>query len=177
VCSSFKSTRTLNGLFKFKLIARFSHNSVKKTEEVKIIFSKLKSINFWCSHRISSLISLGMDSNVDDLMDDMKDDGYNMPKKEIYEWKEITSDFFDSVKDLELGELLHYQLFGLFEAMSAIEMMDKKMDIGMIDGKEKTPLTFDIAVKVFFFFSRFTTFQCKIFFSSDGTTEARQPRV
>jgi Mak10 subunit, NatC N(alpha)-terminal acetyltransferase len=32
--------------------------------------------------------------------------------------------------------------------MSAIEMMDKKMDIGMVDGKEKTPLTFDVAVKV-----------------------------
>jgi len=46
------------------------------------------------------------------------------------------------------GELLHYDLFGLFEAMSAIEMMDKKMDIGMVDGKEKNPLTFETAVKV-----------------------------
>ena len=33
--------------------------------------------------------------------------------------------------DLELGELLHDDLFGLFEAMSAIEMMDPKMDAGM----------------------------------------------
>jgi hypothetical protein len=32
--------------------------------------------------------------------------------------------------------------------MSAIEMMDKKMDIGMVDGREKTPLTFDVAVQV-----------------------------
>lgn len=34
--------------------------------------------------------------------------------------------------DLELGELLHDELFGLFEAMSAIEMMDPKMDAGML---------------------------------------------
>ena len=32
---------------------------------------------------------------------------------------------------MELGELLHDDLFGLFEAMSAIEMMDPKMDAGM----------------------------------------------
>lgn len=70
------------------------------------------------------------------------------PKKEIYQWKEITKDFFQSVEELELGELLHYEMFGLFEAMSAIEMMDKKMDIGMVDGKEKVPLTLDVAVQV-----------------------------
>lgn len=70
------------------------------------------------------------------------------PKKEQYQWKEITPEFFEALQDLELGELLHYELFGLFEAMSAIEMMDKKMDIGMVDGKEKTLLTFDVAVKV-----------------------------
>lgn len=73
------------------------------------------------------------------------------PKKEIYQWKEVTSDFFESVQELELGELLHYEMFGLFEAMSAIEMMDKKMDIGMVDGKEKIPLTLEVALKVCFF--------------------------
>lgn len=67
-------------------------------------------------------------------------------KKEIYEWKDITSEFFDSVQELKLGELLHHEMFGLFEAMSAIEMMDKKMDIGMIDEKEKA-LTFEAAIK------------------------------
>lgn len=74
-------------------------------------------------------------------------------RREIYDWKDITSEFFECVEELELGELLHYELFGLFEAMSAIEMMDKKMDIGMIDGKEKVPLTFEVAVKVFYDFS------------------------
>lgn len=74
-------------------------------------------------------------------------------KGPLYNWSEITGDFFESVEELELGELLHYELFGLFEAMSAIEMMDKKMDIGMLEGKEKNvPLTFEVAVKVFLTF-------------------------
>lgn len=71
------------------------------------------------------------------------------PKVEIYNWKTITNEFFESVQELRVGELLHYEMFGLFEAMSAIEMMDKKMDIGMLEGKEKNvPLTFDVAVEV-----------------------------
>lgn len=65
------------------------------------------------------------------------------------EYRDITDEFLQSVEELELGELLHYELFGLFEAMSAIEMMDKKMDIGMLDGKDRNvPLTFETAVKV-----------------------------
>ena len=82
--------------------------------------------------------------------------GSEQKKGPIYNWNEITEEFFESVQELELGELLHYELFGLFEAMSAIEMMDKKMDIGMLEGKEKKiPLTFEVAVKVFISF--FTT--------------------
>lgn len=88
---------------------------------------------------------------MEEQLDDMRDEIYSVQKKDLYDWKEITDDFFEAVNDLELGELIHYEMFGLFEAMSAIEMMDKKMDIGMIDGKEKTPLTFDTAVKVIYF--------------------------
>lgn len=84
-------------------------------------------------------------------VEEMKEIRSGESKKEIYVWKEITNEFFASVQELELGELLHYEMFGLFEAMSAIEMMDKKMDIGMVDGKEKIPLTLEIALKVFFF--------------------------
>lgn len=53
------------------------------------------------------------------------------------------------IVDLSLGELLHDKLFGLFEAMSAIEMMDPKMDAGMVcnRGNKKT-LSFDQAVQV-----------------------------
>ena len=37
--------------------------------------------------------------------------------------------------------------FGLFEAMSAIEMMDPKMDAGMLCNKAKKVLQFEPAVK------------------------------
>lgn len=42
-------------------------------------------------------------------------------------------------------------MFGLLEAMSAIEMMDPKMDAGMCCNREATPLTFDTAVEVHLF--------------------------
>lgn len=50
---------------------------------------------------------------------------------------------------MELGELLHDELFGLFEAMSAIEMMDPKMDAGMLCNRgNKSAISFDQAVQV-----------------------------
>lgn len=54
------------------------------------------------------------------------------------------------VPDLQLGELLHDgHLFGLFEAMSAIEMMDPKMDAGMLCNRgNPKPLNFQQAVAV-----------------------------
>ena len=66
----------------------------------------------------------------------------------MYNWKEVTSDFRDAVKELTLGELLHDDLFGLFEAMSAIEMMDPKMDAGMrCNRQERRPLNFKTAAE------------------------------
>ncbi|XP_064292563.1 N-alpha-acetyltransferase 35, NatC auxiliary subunit isoform X2 [Plodia interpunctella] len=66
-----------------------------------------------------------------------------------YNWVDITSDFFKNIQDLELGELLHDgHLFGLFEAMSAIEMMDPKMDAGMLCNRgSPKPLNFQQAVE------------------------------
>jgi len=50
---------------------------------------------------------------------------------------------------LGLGELLHDPSFGLFEAMSAIEMMDPKMDAGMMCNKGKRIIqNFDQAIEV-----------------------------
>ncbi|KAL1513405.1 hypothetical protein ABEB36_002825 [Hypothenemus hampei] len=57
------------------------------------------------------------------------------------QWMEITDLFTESVKDLQLGELLHDDLFGLFEAMSAIEMMDPKMDAGMLCNRGARKIT------------------------------------
>ena len=73
----------------------------------------------------------------------------NYQRKDLYNWKLVTDDFMEASKELELGELLHDNMFGLFEAMSAIEMMDPKMDAGMAKGsiKRKKPLTFQEAVE------------------------------
>ena len=44
--------------------------------------------------------------------------------------------------------MLHDKLFGLFEAMSAIEMMDPKMDAGMIGNQvNRKVLNFEQAIK------------------------------
>lgn len=63
--------------------------------------------------------------------------------------EEVFSYLITLFTGLELGELLHDPGFGLFEAMSAIEMMDPKMDAGMICNKWKKPVAnFDQAVEV-----------------------------
>ncbi|MEE6459569.1 hypothetical protein FKM82_000658 [Ascaphus truei] len=63
-------------------------------------------------------------------------------------WIDITQEFKDACSELKLGELLHDKLFGLFEAMSAIEMMDPKMDAGMIGNQvNRKVLNFEQAIK------------------------------
>ncbi|XP_029294720.1 N-alpha-acetyltransferase 35, NatC auxiliary subunit isoform X1 [Cottoperca gobio] len=63
-------------------------------------------------------------------------------------WVDITHEFKGACKELYLGELLHDKLFGLFEAMSAIEMMDPKMDAGMIGNQvNRKVLNFEQAIK------------------------------
>ncbi|XP_062369208.1 N-alpha-acetyltransferase 35, NatC auxiliary subunit isoform X2 [Cinclus cinclus] len=63
-------------------------------------------------------------------------------------WIDITQDFEEACRELKLGELLHDKLFGLFEAMSAIEMMDPKMDAGMIGNQvNRKVLNFEQAIK------------------------------
>ncbi|ELW72920.1 N-alpha-acetyltransferase 35, NatC auxiliary subunit [Tupaia chinensis] len=64
-------------------------------------------------------------------------------------WVDITQDFEEACRELKLGELLHDKLFGLFEAMSAIEMMDPKMDAGMIGNQvNRKVLNFEQAIKI-----------------------------
>uniref|UniRef100_A0A3P8VUS9 N-alpha-acetyltransferase 35, NatC auxiliary subunit n=1 Tax=Cynoglossus semilaevis TaxID=244447 RepID=A0A3P8VUS9_CYNSE len=61
---------------------------------------------------------------------------------------DITQEFKGACKELNLGELLHDKLFGLFETMSAIEMMDPKMDAGMIGNQvNRKVLNFEEAIK------------------------------
>ncbi|CAO3658996.1 unnamed protein product [Umbelopsis vinacea] len=73
------------------------------------------------------------------------------PEKEVYnpyreqdyltpQWKDITTLLNNATNDLEVGQLVHLQSFTLFDAMSAIEIMDPKMDTGMIlEGDKKKP--------------------------------------
>ncbi|RWS18030.1 N-alpha-acetyltransferase 35: NatC auxiliary subunit-like protein [Dinothrombium tinctorium] len=63
-----------------------------------------------------------------------------------FNWKEVTNEFIAATGELKLGELLHDEMFGLFEAMSAIEMMDPKMDAGMLCNRSKKVLNFDQAL-------------------------------
>lgn len=53
--------------------------------------------------------------------------------------------FFET--ELNLGELVHEQMFGLYEAMAAIELMDPKMDAGMIGNKNKKIYKFEEMVE------------------------------
>lgn len=58
-----------------------------------------------------------------------------------YNWIDITEEFTTACSDLKLGELMHDANFGLFEAMSAIEMMDPKMDAGMMCNQRHSRVT------------------------------------
>lgn len=49
--------------------------------------------------------------------------------------------------ELKLGELVHDDLFGLYDAMAAIELMDPKMDAGMMCNKSKKVLPFEEMVE------------------------------
>ncbi|XP_067665722.1 N-alpha-acetyltransferase 35, NatC auxiliary subunit-like [Haliotis asinina] len=69
-------------------------------------------------------------------------------EKLTYNWNDVTQDFVGAVSELQLGELLHDSSFGLFEAMSAIEMMDPKMDAGMMCNQiRRKVLTLEQAVE------------------------------
>uniref|UniRef100_A0A2K6EP48 N-alpha-acetyltransferase 35, NatC auxiliary subunit n=1 Tax=Propithecus coquereli TaxID=379532 RepID=A0A2K6EP48_PROCO len=89
-----------------------------------------------------------MKASVDD-----DDSGWELSMPEKMEksntsWVDITQDFEEACRELKLGELLHDKLFGLFEAMSAIEMMDPKMDAGMIGNQvNRKVLNFEQAIK------------------------------
>lgn len=74
------------------------------------------------------------------------DDANEYPK---YGWVDITDEFLSACGELNMGELAQDVFFGLFEAMSAIEMMDPKMDVGMgYNRHEPPPHTFQSAAKV-----------------------------
>lgn len=70
------------------------------------------------------------------------------PTRPAYQWVDITDEFTRACSELRLGELLRDSSFSLFEAMSAIEMMDPKMDAGMLCNQTKRKvLNFDQSIQ------------------------------
>ncbi len=49
--------------------------------------------------------------------------------------EDITASFLSACPSIALGELIHCPTFTLFEAMSSIELMDSKMDSGLLANK------------------------------------------
>lgn len=63
-------------------------------------------------------------------------------------WQDITQEFKDACSKLELGEIIRPNSFTLLEAMSAIELMDPKMDSGLIPLKtNREILSLDQSIK------------------------------
>ncbi|KAI9245695.1 Mak10 subunit, NatC N-terminal acetyltransferase-domain-containing protein [Phascolomyces articulosus] len=63
-------------------------------------------------------------------------------------WKDITKFLDDATDDFQVGQLIHLQSFTLFDAMSAIEIMDPKMDTGMLieeDDNDKAAQSFNVS--------------------------------
>ncbi|CAB4442125.1 unnamed protein product [Rhizophagus irregularis] len=48
------------------------------------------------------------------------------------QYKDITKFLDEATDEFEIGQLVHLESFGLYDAMSSIEIMDPKMDSGMI---------------------------------------------
>ncbi|XP_033107561.1 N-alpha-acetyltransferase 35, NatC auxiliary subunit-like [Anneissia japonica] len=66
----------------------------------------------------------------------------------LYNWLDVTSAFIEATDELKQGELFHDSSFGLFEAMSAIEMMDPKMDAGMVCNQKSEILNLEQGIEM-----------------------------
>ncbi|KAI8334017.1 Mak10 subunit, NatC N-terminal acetyltransferase-domain-containing protein [Chlamydoabsidia padenii] len=82
--------------------------------------------------------------NITDTGDD-KTPGRTDPTFLAPPWKDITTFLDEATKEMEEGELVHLQSFTLFDAMSAIEIMDPRMDTGMVmEDNESKGTDYDI---------------------------------
>ncbi|KAM6580074.1 hypothetical protein CsatA_003848 [Cannabis sativa] len=82
-----------------------------------------------------------------------------IPSGENSVWADVSPLLDAACRDLEDGELIHGDNFNLFAAMSALEIMDPKMDSGMVckyysveeaieDGVAPIPISFDKTIDV-----------------------------
>ncbi|CAG8513798.1 12767_t:CDS:10 [Ambispora leptoticha] len=58
------------------------------------------------------------------------------------EYKDITTFLDEVTQEFQIGQLIHLESFGLYDAMSSIEIMDPKMDSGMILDSDLTKKPF-----------------------------------
>lgn len=64
-------------------------------------------------------------------------------------WQDITCQFKESIQDLRLGELLKFDNFTLLDAMGAIELLDPKMDSGvMLQQTKRKILTLEQSIRL-----------------------------
>uniref|UniRef100_K3WHD6 N-alpha-acetyltransferase 35, NatC auxiliary subunit n=1 Tax=Globisporangium ultimum (strain ATCC 200006 / CBS 805.95 / DAOM BR144) TaxID=431595 RepID=K3WHD6_GLOUD len=57
-------------------------------------------------------------------------------------WQDLTELFASAAKELKVGQMVHLSNFNLFDSMSALELMDPKMDSGMlINGAVPQPIS------------------------------------
>ncbi|DBA01367.1 TPA: hypothetical protein N0F65_001606 [Lagenidium giganteum] len=62
------------------------------------------------------------------------------------QWEDITDVVRAAAGELRVGEIVHVNNFNLFDSMSALELMDPKMDSGMlISGAQPQPMTTKLA--------------------------------
>ncbi|OQR90203.1 hypothetical protein ACHHYP_05710 [Achlya hypogyna] len=97
------------------------------------------------------------------------------------EWADATELFFDASNALTLSQMVHVPFFSYFESMSALELMDPKMDAGMVDqnqlilpvaerlAKGLIPMTFTDAASVVATIDRIE--QCESAWRNGQTTE------
>ncbi|CAM8928676.1 unnamed protein product [Rhodiola kirilowii] len=85
--------------------------------------------------------------------------GSPIPSGEKSVWADVTRLLKSACDDLQAGELIHGENFNLFAAMSTLEIMDPKMDSGIVtkyysideaieNGAAPVPLSFDRTVDV-----------------------------
>ena len=58
---------------------------------------------------------------------------------EAGDWVDCTNILLDAAKEMAPGTMIHSDCFNLFEAMSALELMDPKMDAGSNSEDVTTP--------------------------------------
>ncbi|OZJ06345.1 hypothetical protein BZG36_00713 [Bifiguratus adelaidae] len=92
----------------------------------------------WVEQELSGVGELSLD-NSRALHDDDE-----LKRATAPEYTDMTQLLMDATSDFASGQLLHLDSFTLFDAMSALEMMDPKMDTGMVLDSDKNKVPYNV---------------------------------